>query len=109
VFRAARNQPQRVGFSSRVEYLRRGHSSEGAAAGLRHSRGPGVLSCGRRSAAARGWRVRAKASSPLRFAGAVHDAKGIVGRVVIARGVTERGCVPRGAGSAAARRDRKPC
>ena len=30
------------------------------------------------------------------------------GRIVIARGATERGCVPRGAGSAAARRALKP-
>jgi hypothetical protein len=32
-------------------------------------------------------RVRAKAPSSLRFAGAVHDANGIVGRGGIARGV----------------------
>ena len=106
-----------------VEYFRRGHSCEAAAAGLRHSRGPGAgpatagggkrsatpLSCGQRSSKARGSRVRAKAPSPLRFAGAVQDANGIVGRVGIARGATERGCVPRGAGSAAARRNLKPC
>jgi hypothetical protein len=79
VSRAARDQPQRVGTSSRVEYLRRGHSCGAAAAGLRHSRGPGAgpvtagggkrsatpLSCGRRSSEARGPRGRAKAPSPL--------------------------------------------
>ncbi len=41
VSRAAGDRPQRVGSSSRVEYLRRGHSGEAAAAGRRHSRGPG--------------------------------------------------------------------
>jgi hypothetical protein len=45
------------------------------------------LSCGQRSAKVRGSCVRAKAPSPLRFAGAVQDANGLGGRVVIARGV----------------------
>jgi hypothetical protein len=36
------------------------------------------------------------------------DANGLAGRVEIARGVMERGCIPRGAGSAAARRAFKP-
>jgi hypothetical protein len=84
-FRAEREQPQRVGPARRVEYLRRGHSCEAAAAGLRHSRGPGALSLGQRFSKARGSCVRAKAPSPLRFAGAVHDANGFAGRVVIAR------------------------
>ena len=38
------------------------------------ARGATPLSCGRRCSRARGPRVRAKAPSPLRFAGAVHDA-----------------------------------
>jgi len=42
VSRAERDQPQRVEPSSRVEYFERGHSCEAAAAGLRHSRGPGA-------------------------------------------------------------------
>ena len=93
VSRAARDQPQRFGPSSRVEYFRHAHSCEAAAAGLRHSRGPGPgpaterggkrgarpLSCGRRSSKTRGSRSRAKAPSPLRFAGAVHDACGFAG------------------------------
>jgi len=50
VSRPARDQPQRVGSSSRIEYFRRSHSCEAAAAGLRHSRGPGAgpaTECGR--------------------------------------------------------------
>jgi hypothetical protein len=39
---AAPDQPQHVGSSSRVEYFGHGHSCEAAAAGLRHSRGPGA-------------------------------------------------------------------
>jgi len=58
-----------------------------------HQRSATPLSCGRRCARARGSRVRAKAPSPLRFAGAVHDANGIAGRVGIARSVMECGVV----------------
>jgi hypothetical protein len=70
--------------------------------GGKHSATP--LSCGRRRSNVPGSRVRAKAPAPLRCAGAVQDAIGLAVRVGIPRSVTERGCVPRGAGSAAARR-----
>ena len=46
-------EPQRVGPSSRVEYFGRGHSCEAAAAGLRHSRGPGAGRYGARLCPAR--------------------------------------------------------
>jgi hypothetical protein len=49
------------------------------------------LLCGRRFLNARGPRVRAKAPSPLRFAGAVQDAYGFAGRVVVARSTVAPG------------------
>jgi len=61
---AARRAP------SRVEYFRHGHSCEAAAAGLRHSRGPGAF-------------VRACESAvAAERAGAVQDASGIAGSAV---------------------------
>ena len=77
VSRSARDQPQHIGPASRVEYFQRGDSCEAAAAGRRHSRGPGagpatkcggkrsamLLSCGQRSSRARRPRVRANPSS----------------------------------------------
>jgi hypothetical protein len=67
--RQALNSPRLAGSSE-------GRGSSWTAAG---SGSATPLSCGRWPSKARGLRVRAKAPSPLRFAGAVHDARGLPG------------------------------
>ena len=75
VSRAERDQPQRVGPSSRVEYFGRSHSCEAAAAGLRHSRGPGAGRHGlRREAERHAAFVRAKVLKSLRLVRAGESA-----------------------------------